>query len=619
MKHWSLLVMLALFAVIGALIAVSFAPAADLQTASQPVRQAAAAATTAPAAKPVIGMPNPASVFCEKNGGKLDIRKDATGGEAGMCVFPDKSECDEWAFFRGDCKPGGKAVIGMANPASVFCEKNGGKLDIRKDATGGEIGMCVFPDKSECEEWAFYRDQCKPGSSSEANMPNPASVFCEENGGKLDIRKDAKGGEYGICVFPDKSECEEWAFFRGECKPGGKPTVEPAVIGMVNPASVFCEKSGGKLDIRKDTQGGEYGVCVFAADSECEEWDLMRGACMPGAAFPVPMTPIRIDFLPGANNATVQDDLPADGLDRYVLKAVAGQSLSMNTTAAPDTLDITVYGADGAGVLSERVGNATLSAKLPVSQDYYIDVQSVVTAPVGYVMQVTLPAAPPAPLAPPPAPQLIRFTAGATTISIKGKISDQGSMPYYLAASARQVLTAKIAASDAPAFLTIHGADGTVLISDHAGARSWSGALPKSQYYYITIHTEDPKAANFTLQITIPPLATPVPKPTAKRISFAPGATSASVRGTLAAGGLDRYIIAINAGQTLAVDLSLPPGAGMATLVIYGADGTVLISDHAGATQWSGRVPKKQDYYIEVKAPAKSGAGYTMTVTIPPK
>jgi putative hemolysin len=38
-------------------------------------------------------------------GGKLEIR-DETGDQAGYCVFPDGSECDEWAFFRGECAPG---------------------------------------------------------------------------------------------------------------------------------------------------------------------------------------------------------------------------------------------------------------------------------------------------------------------------------------------------------------------------------------------------------------------------------------------------------------------------------------------------------------------------------
>ena len=57
-----------------------------------------------------------------------------------------------------------------------------------------------------------------------AVMPNPASVHCEERGGKVELRQDAMGGVAGICVFADGSECDEWAYFRGECKPGSTPS-----------------------------------------------------------------------------------------------------------------------------------------------------------------------------------------------------------------------------------------------------------------------------------------------------------------------------------------------------------------------------------------------------------
>lgn len=55
-----------------------------------------------------------------------------------------------------------------------------------------------------------------------SGMPNPASAFCEEQGGRVEIRAAGEGGEVGYCVFPDGSECEEWAFFRGECAPGSR-------------------------------------------------------------------------------------------------------------------------------------------------------------------------------------------------------------------------------------------------------------------------------------------------------------------------------------------------------------------------------------------------------------
>jgi putative hemolysin len=108
----------------------------------------------------------------------------------------------------------------MPNPASKYCVDQGGKLEIRTEA-GGEVGYCIFPDGSECEEWSYYRGQCGPGGEAEhkPGMPNPASVHCEEQGGKLEIRDEADG-QVGYCIFEDGSECEEWAFFRGDCRPG---------------------------------------------------------------------------------------------------------------------------------------------------------------------------------------------------------------------------------------------------------------------------------------------------------------------------------------------------------------------------------------------------------------
>jgi putative hemolysin len=44
-------------------------------------------------------------------------------------------------------------------------------------------------------------------------MSNPASEFCIKSGGKLEIRKGS-GGEYGVCRLADGHEIEEWAYFR---------------------------------------------------------------------------------------------------------------------------------------------------------------------------------------------------------------------------------------------------------------------------------------------------------------------------------------------------------------------------------------------------------------------
>ena len=53
-------------------------------------------------------------------------------------------------------------------------------------------------------------------------------------------------------------------------------TPAPASAGIANPASENCVKLGGKIEIRNTTDGSEYGMCVFANGTTCEEWALFR-------------------------------------------------------------------------------------------------------------------------------------------------------------------------------------------------------------------------------------------------------------------------------------------------------------------------------------------------------
>jgi len=74
----------------------------------------------------------------------------------------------------------------------------------------------------------------------QANMPTP-SAYCVEQGYKSEIRTAANGNQSGVCIFPDGSECDEWAYVRGECGPANQsgPTSSPTEIRMaipINPA-----------------------------------------------------------------------------------------------------------------------------------------------------------------------------------------------------------------------------------------------------------------------------------------------------------------------------------------------------------------------------------------------
>ena len=48
-------------------------------------------------------------------------------------------------------------MIGMANPASVYCVEQGGESIIKQDKDGSEYGICKFKDGKEVDEWEFYR------------------------------------------------------------------------------------------------------------------------------------------------------------------------------------------------------------------------------------------------------------------------------------------------------------------------------------------------------------------------------------------------------------------------------------------------------------------------------
>ena len=50
-----------------------------------------------------------------------------------------------------------------------------------------------------------------------AQIANPASKFCEDNGGFLDIITNDDGSQVGICTLESGKKCEEWAYYRGEC------------------------------------------------------------------------------------------------------------------------------------------------------------------------------------------------------------------------------------------------------------------------------------------------------------------------------------------------------------------------------------------------------------------
>jgi len=108
-----------------------------------------------------------------------------------------------------------------------------------------------------------------------AQIANPASTNCINNGGTLSIQTRGDGGQYGVCCFEDNRQCEEWALMNGDCPVGGLK-----VTGLVTPASRYCAITGGEYAITGNSNlENELGTCTFKSGKTCDVWDYYNGKC----------------------------------------------------------------------------------------------------------------------------------------------------------------------------------------------------------------------------------------------------------------------------------------------------------------------------------------------------
>jgi len=100
-------------------------------------------------------------------------------------------------------------------------------------------------------------------------------VNCRKAGGRLSIEKNPAGAEFGVCLFEDNHQCEEWALLRGDCPVGGR-----RITGYVTQAGRYCAITGGQYtDVTGNDASDERGTCVLPGGKRCEAEEYYRGAC----------------------------------------------------------------------------------------------------------------------------------------------------------------------------------------------------------------------------------------------------------------------------------------------------------------------------------------------------
>ena len=136
---------------------------------------------------------------------------------------------------------------------------------------------------------AIFAAACAPAATEEptlppteviepVGLPNPASQNCLDQGGTLTILERGDGGQYGVCFFEDNRQCEEWALLNGDCPVGGIK-----VTGYITEAAVYCAITGGSYLISgTDAEGVEQGTCVLPDGiTTCDVWEYYNGICPP--------------------------------------------------------------------------------------------------------------------------------------------------------------------------------------------------------------------------------------------------------------------------------------------------------------------------------------------------
>lgn len=149
------------------------------------------------------------------------------------------------------------ANTSMANPASVHCVDQGGASEIR-EGDGGQYGMCVFPDGRECDEWGFFRSGVCGDHSDGVSDKNISDAVCgRENCHGLEIKCGPNPAQMCTMEYQLGDKCLRYVncgIVNGVCQ-----QIFSAAFDACKSCAQKCQS-----DFANDSQN------VFACESNCE-------------------------------------------------------------------------------------------------------------------------------------------------------------------------------------------------------------------------------------------------------------------------------------------------------------------------------------------------------------
>ena len=197
----------------------------------------------------------------------------------------------------------------------------------------------------------------------------------------------------------------------------------------------------------------------------------------------------------------------------------------------------------------------------------------------------------------------INFLNDATTGVVTAPIQAGQTLNFVLQAQQAQPMLVSIDSLNQDVTLSLKTQGGTSMLNASAHQPSWRGTLPQTEDYYLGVYG-GASAENFTLTVTLP-----------SRIRFTVGADSTKVIGKTVAGYSANYTIFAIKGQKMTVTLANL--SGDAALTIYGfTDGQPYVRAATEQTSFTLKLPRTQDYIIQVVPKGRSTVSYLLNVQI---
>jgi len=185
---------------------------------------------------------------------------------------------------------------GIANPASVYCVSNGGKDIIMTNPDGSQYGVCVFPNGSQCEEWAYMRGNCSPAAANASGNATPpvylngsacGSILSRSGTYALSADMDCPGTALTIAADNITIDCAGHSIngsganpdaecFYGVSDPAGsyRPVVENCIIsGFCAGISFYSTRNG---TIANDSLSSDlYGIYLMSSSEDNISSDII--------------------------------------------------------------------------------------------------------------------------------------------------------------------------------------------------------------------------------------------------------------------------------------------------------------------------------------------------------